>query len=110
MQQKLLQTARLTGLALSPTANPSGCGIASCGSLNVSSNRGLVSSGSARSSCGGTGAGRPQTVPRSLSRLGMRRSADSPPTAAAAAAAAAGKCPDAMLCFNSQMQFCVVTY
>ncbi|KAL3156185.1 Tubulin polyglutamylase ttll5 [Trebouxia sp. C0010 RCD-2024] len=54
MQQKLIQTARLTGLPLTLTANPSSGGrpLASCGSLSVSSTRRLVSSGGTRPSCG----------------------------------------------------------
>ena len=100
MQHKLSQTARLTGLPLPPTADTTSGGrpLTSCGSLNASSTRRLVRSGGTRPSYGDSVASRPQTVPRSLSRLGMRRSADSVSTAAAAAAAAdaatstSGKC------------------
>lgn len=79
-QQKLLQTARLTGLPLSPTANTASGGrtLASCGSWSVSSSSSLGGGGGALASCGSV-AGRPQTVPVSPSRLGMRRSADSLP-------------------------------
>ena len=97
MQQKLSQTARLTGLPLPPTARTTSGGrpLTSCGSLNASRTRRMVSSPGTQPSCGDSVASRPQTVPRSLSRLGMRRSADSLSTAAAAAAAAtstSGKC------------------
>ena len=56
--------------------------LASCGSWNVSSSSSLVGSGSTLASCGSV-EGRPQTVPKSPSRLGVRRSADSLPSAAA---------------------------
>lgn len=57
--------------------------LASCGSWSVSSSGSHVGSGGTLVSCGSV-AGRPQTVPVSPSRLGMRRSADSLPVAAGA--------------------------
>ena len=88
-QQKLLQTARLTGLPLSPTANMASSGrtLTRGGSWNVSSSNSsssLVGSGSALVSCGTVEGRRSPTVPKSPSRLGMRCSADSVPSATAA--------------------------
>lgn len=82
-QQKLLQTARLSGLPLSPTANMASGGrtLISCGNWNDSSSGSLDGGGGTLVSCGSV-AGRPQTVPVSPSRLGMRRSVDSLPLAA----------------------------
>jgi len=92
-QQKLEQTARLTGLPVSRSTS-----LAGSGRILSSSGRTLVSCGSTLSNCGSTlsncgslvGSSRPQTVATSQSQLGMRRSADWLP-ATAAAASSSGK-------------------
>ncbi len=83
-QQKLEQTARLTGLPVSRSTS-----LAGSGRTLSSSGRTLVSCGSTLSSCGSLVSSRPQTVAASQSQLGMRRSADWLPATVAAAAAAA---------------------
>ncbi|KAL0029059.1 hypothetical protein WJX77_003291 [Trebouxia sp. C0004] len=90
-QQKLEQTARLTGLPV-----PRSTCHAGSGRTLSSSGRTLVSCGSTLSSCGSlVGSSRLETVAPSQSQLGMRRSADwLPATAASAAAASASGVPD----------------
>ena len=85
-QQKLEQTARLTGLPVSwSTSLGSGRTLSSSG-------RTLVSCGRTLSSCGNlVGSSRPQTVATSQSQLGMRRSADWLPATVPAVASASGK-------------------
>jgi len=84
-QQKLEQTARLTGLPVSPATS-----LAGGGRTLSSSGHTLVSCVSTLSSCGSlVGSSRPQTVATSQSQLGMRRSTDWLP--ATAAASASGK-------------------
>ncbi len=85
-QQKLEQTARLTGLPVSRSTS-----LAGSGRTMSSSGRALVSCGSTLSSCGSLVGSRPQTVATSQAQLGMRRSADWLPATAAAAASASGK-------------------
>ncbi len=84
-QQKLEQTARLTGLPVSRSTS-----LAGRGRTLSSSGRTLVSCSSTLSSCGSLVGSRPQTVATSQSQLGMRRSADWLP-ATAAAASSSGK-------------------
>ena len=83
-QQKLEQTARLTGLVSRSTS------LAGRGRSLSSSGCTLVSCSSPLSSCGSLVGSRPQTVATSRSQLGMRRSADWLP-ATAAAASSSGK-------------------
>ena len=86
-QQKVEQTARLTGLPVSLATSLAGSGRALS-----SSGRTLVSCGSTLSSCASVvGSSRPQTVATSQSQLGMRRSADWMPIAAGAVASVSGK-------------------